>query len=752
MNKIFKYILAFCLCVTSMFVSSTSIEAVDTNRRLKRLDRTNWKIAVFRTEQPDKIEEHGDSTNAFNSTAYGTSEGPAERMIDGDYNTHWHDEYNDQQKSSKYSIIIQLPKSENIAGFEALRRNNGGNGKLDTYKVYTLNDENLLFSSTNKDWSNQSWGEPVDTGNFTEGTVAAKFNNTITATHVRIDVTGVSDSVFGSLAELNLYTVDERTPLSFENMTFDYDSTKEFERNGGNDLKTIFSDGDPYTFFTTKYGDGINGNAYFTIDLGKYYDLTGIDYTKRYHNDGNNKWNCTGNLIDYKIEVSIDGTTWTEVKTGKTNKLVDYKVNNAYKSFLFEGDTGSTIEGTTNIEFAPVCAKYIKITSTSSFHWNNEGNKYFTIADLNLYGNEETKGYNVAATSTNQNISSNISLKYTDGSKMTGTSDDKYPTSLFNGNRNSSDYFDFGQNKKSGYLEIDLGSYYDVNSINALFWFGNGNERRYKDVVILVSENRNFTEYDVVYNDDDSGKHGFGEATATDTGNETSAGRTIEFDTRKARFVRVYMAGSTAGNGNQIVEFEVYGVPSETADFVKYTDTADLTSKEWLFESYYEDNTGATAVKPNEETKVAKYITPDVLTVKAQTEIVEGKANVRFISSVASGNLEKVRFKIEIINENNSVTKMNNIYTTKAYGEIIADGVQITSASNVFDNSASTYFVACKLNNIPSSAASSKVRVTPYWLPNGYADAEENYVEGVSRTFTVQEFFDNASQIINEGE
>ena len=729
-------------------LTATCTITVKANRDvLKRIDRTNWQIAVFSTDSVDVIEEHGDNSQPFNRTANGTSEGPAERMIDGNYATHWHDEYDRDPKSSNYSIIVQLNGVKKVAGFELLRRKGGGNGKLVSYTVKAINDSSLVFSNENKSWSDKDW-QTIGEGSFSDGTVAAKFNTITEATHIRIDVVG--ESSFGSASELNLYEMDERSPLKLDNMTFKGTTKSE----GRDDFKTIFADGNPTTFWTSNVDNqAIDGTASMVIDLNGYYDLTGFDFTGRYDNGAGNKWNCTGNLLDYKLEVSLDGNTWITVKTGETHKVSyndEERFNEngrTYYSFLKSGnnDLGYMVEGTTNIEFAPSAAKFIKLTATKSHHWQTNDNKFFTISDLNIYG-KKSKGYNIVLKKYNPNIVENTTLRYTDGNLMTGTSDGKTLTTIYNEDRNTNNYFDFGAGYKSGYMEIDLGGYYDVSSINALFY--NDNTRRYKDVVVLVSENRKFTLEDIVYNNDLSGKHDLGPALTDDESVDTSAGRTIKFETRRARFIRIYMAGNTSngGGGNQIVEFEVYGLPSEAPDFIKTISQVEELAKEWLYESTINGE--------------STYVSPDVLRVKAQTEVVTDdsgsrKVNVRFVSSVASENLEQVRFKVEVLNTDGVVTKTGYVTTNKVYEQIaVNDGgsVIFENPQEIFDNPASKYFSIAKLNNVPESARTQRVRVTPCWLPLGYEDTDANYVEGVSRTFVISEFFDHATQTLNVNE
>ena len=365
-------------------------------------------------------------------------------------------------------------------------------------------------------------------------------------------------------------------------------------------------------------------------------------------------------------------------------------------------------------------------------------------AEMNEYTaavNEKLRNtpYNIAASKVNPNIVKNTTTRFSDGTLMTGFAASNSISNMYDGNRNTNNYFEFGsEDEKPCYVEVDLGAYYDVSSINALFYYKAGDERHYDNVVVLVSENRQFTINDVVYNNDVDGVHDFGAPDYSDKSNDTSEGRTIEFDTRKARFVRIYMAGNNKWAKNHIVELEVYGIPSETPEFTTEENQVDIDKSEWLYASTIDGN-------PN-------YVSPDVLRVKAQSEKFTDEAgtekvNVRFVSSVASTNLEQVGFKVEVINgdkiRTNSV-KIDKVY--KKIAENINGEILFKEPQEVFDNTASEFFFVAKLNNIPLSAANQLVRVTPYWLPLGYEDVESNYVEGVSRTFVIQEFFDNAKQ------
>lgn len=128
----------------------------------------------------------------------------------------------------------------------------------------------------------------------------------------------------------------------------------------GGRVENIF-DENADTFWTSQSVSAVNAdNAYVDITLDKVYDLTRINYTKRYHSSVN--YNCTGNITEYVIRVSEDGENWTE----------------------FTGST-ATNGGVTEIVFPEkVKAKYVRVAATQSYHWQNP-NTCICIAELELY-------------------------------------------------------------------------------------------------------------------------------------------------------------------------------------------------------------------------------------------------------------------------------------------------------------------------------------------------------------------------------
>ena len=124
-------------------------------------------------------------------------------------------------------------------------------------------------------------------------------------------------------------------------------------------------DGNPETFWATAPGTTL-ADSYYVVELDNVYTINQVDYTKRF--DSGAQWGCTGNLLDITISVSTDGENWTEVTT------VD------------------TIDGTTEIKFDAVEAKYVKVTASKSYHWQEaSANTIMTIAELAVYKVPEVK-------------------------------------------------------------------------------------------------------------------------------------------------------------------------------------------------------------------------------------------------------------------------------------------------------------------------------------------------------------------------
>ena len=178
----------------------------------------------------------------------------------------------------------------------------------------------------------------------------------------------VHSTAFGYDTVANVYETpggeEETLQIPATSMTVTGSSTDDteagFDKSAANAI-----DGDVSTFWATAPGTTL-ADASYVIELDNVYTINQVDYTKRY--DSGAIWNCTGNLLDITISVSTDGENWTEVTTT------------------------DTIDGTTEVKFDAVEAKFVKVTASKSYHWQEaSANTIMTIAELAVYKVPEVK-------------------------------------------------------------------------------------------------------------------------------------------------------------------------------------------------------------------------------------------------------------------------------------------------------------------------------------------------------------------------
>ena len=175
---------------------------------------------------------------------------------------------------------------------------------------------------------------------------------------------------------------------------------------------------------------------------------------------------------------------------------------------------------------------------------------------------EENVERNVVSSSTNKKVK--ISAYDVTEDKAVAEKSDRPFNYLNDGKKDTSNYLELkdtsdGQ-RHSRYVQVDLGEEYEINKIHLTRYYDDG--RTYGPTVIELSKDENFKEKDQVYNSDTTGTvHNRGEG-ADPLYSETSAGKTIEFEKKTARYIRVYVNGRSdrEGTSDHIVELEAYGV------------------------------------------------------------------------------------------------------------------------------------------------------------------------------------------------
>jgi hypothetical protein len=107
------------------------------------------------------------------------------------------------------------------------------------------------------------------------------------------------------------------------------------------------------------------------------------------------------------------------------------------------------------------------------------------------------------------------------------------------------------------WVQIDLSKPCDIVAI--LLWHYHQEARVYRDVVVQVADDPDFiSNVKILYNNDFDNSSGLGVGQDKEY-YENYEGRLIEVKDTKARYLRLYSSGSTAGDQNHYIEVEVYG-------------------------------------------------------------------------------------------------------------------------------------------------------------------------------------------------
>ena len=341
----------------------------------------------------------------------GATEGPAELAVDNDPDTLWHTDWYGTSRENHW-FQFELTETYRVDGLRYWPRQAGNaNGTITKYEIQVSNDGVNFETVASGDWENdRNWkivqfdGQNVKYVRLV-AVDAVTDNSYVFASASEIRLTGVKTGEQSHVHEWSDWTVtteptcteagvetrscecgetetretaalghdfvdgvcticgeaeeqpsvsEKLTGVTGEGSSTDT-SEPAFDKSVGNAF-----DGDYATFWATVPG-GTLADAWLIADLGGVYTIDKVEYTKRY--DSGALYNCTGNLLDYIIEVSTDGETWTQVAAG------------------------DTVDGTTEITFDPVQAAYVRLTATRSYHWQAENaNTVMTVAEMAVFG------------------------------------------------------------------------------------------------------------------------------------------------------------------------------------------------------------------------------------------------------------------------------------------------------------------------------------------------------------------------------
>lgn len=111
------------------------------------------------------------------------------------------------------------------------------------------------------------------------------------------------------------------------------------------------------------------------------------------------------------------------------------------------------------------------------------------------------------------------------------------------------------------WVQIDLKGRFSLNAI--LIWHYHSQARVYRDVVVQVSDDKDFvTGVTTIFNNDHDNSSGLGVGKDKEY-IETNDGRLIDPRGVKARYIRLWSSGNTSNDMNHYVEVEVYGIPEK---------------------------------------------------------------------------------------------------------------------------------------------------------------------------------------------
>ena len=120
-------------------------------------------------------------------------------------------------------------------------------------------------------------------------------------------------------------------------------------------------------------------------------------------------------------------------------------------------------------------------------------------------------------------------------------------------------FIELGPGKQ--WVQIDLGAPYALHAI--LAWHYHSQARVYRDVVVQVSDNKDFLKsVQTVFNNDHDNSSGLGVGKDKEF-IEVAEGRLFDPKGVKGRYVRLYSNGNTTNDLNHYVEIEVYGTPAK---------------------------------------------------------------------------------------------------------------------------------------------------------------------------------------------
>lgn len=300
----------------------------------------SWPRFVAHSEMTALATSEHDSNDAGHTYT-------VEEAIDDRLWSEWRSEYSPTQPLPQ-SITLDLGRSYPVHGLVYTPPVTQMGGRITAYNVYTSQDgENFTLAGRGQ------WAE-------TRATKTAPLGQPVRARYVRLeatDATGCPRSA--TVTELSVST----TPLGELGQESGTDPAPEFpavvpqaemratatsQQAGYEAARAI--DGDCSTMWHQSFNPYEPPPQSITLDLGDAYDTTALIYQPR--QDGNRN----GVIVDYEVEVSVDGETFTAVAAGEWAADSDTKL----------------------AEWMATEARYVRLTAIGGF------NNHVSAAELNI--------------------------------------------------------------------------------------------------------------------------------------------------------------------------------------------------------------------------------------------------------------------------------------------------------------------------------------------------------------------------------
>lgn len=724
MKKLLKSLLAFVLACGCLTVIPANAETTTTSYKL---DRTNWTGDVVQSDGADR-----DNGNFSASNGVDLSVKPG--MFDDSDSTLYHSNtVSWQTVTMPCYITIDFNDTISFSSMTVTNRSNGDG--ICEYEIYINNGDTTLGGSVVTDEDNNSvyqldegWTKIASTNDEGYTELANGVKNTVTfdqeyqAKQMVVKVLSTYNSknnptvdLYLTCNDFALYTTDEAYAPAVKEGELRRDGWQAYSYNSANVTEyqhgepnegdpNYLLDGNLKTWWHTSWGsnnnktDKDNPPYYVVIDMKEAQTLDSFLWINRGFQGGTFGANGVVENFNFyysnddtdeetlpltEAEGSIDTSKWTKAAIKGVTTDADAKME------WHTENPGTIFYNYINLEEAITARKVmieVKTTKNATVANHGSGIEFKAFNSTNI-------ALNKTAIASGTDGYGNVASNAFDGNENTRWCGQTIRVAQTNG-------ADLGD----AYLGVDLG------------------ETKYSYDTIKVSYDAKAcaTKYQVQVSD-----NGISWTTVknveTEADTQGQRKETIELDSAQtARYVRLYFeevnSAAPVATSVSIKEMEVLGHEIEK---IETSEITTVTVAE------------GTAVDTNKyvlESKTDagnKYVTKDVLAVKAQAKLAnDGTYSVRFVSSVASLNPEKVGFKITLSNGTPDKTATLTQDTTTVFENIsekTSGDTLYSNASEVFGNNQSQYFFTTTLTGIENTdeVKAYTIEVTPYWVVDG---------------------------------